>query len=112
MKPALTRAARHLLVGIALWQAAPAFAGGDPPDAGELIAKVIEARQTTGYRVRARLVCTTSGAERRDVTQLLIKGRRDGEASKVLYQILWPKRLIGETLVIERTADRNTESRS
>ena len=108
MKPALTRAARHLLVGIALWNAAPAVAGGDPPDAGELIAKVIAARQTTGYRVRARLVCTASGAERRDVTQLLIKGRRDGEASKVLYQSLWPKRSIGETLVIERTADRNT----
>jgi hypothetical protein len=106
MKTALTRAARPLLVGIALWNAAPAFAGGDPSEAGVLIAQVIAARQTTGFRVRARLVCTTSGAERRDVTQLLIKGRRDGETSKVLYQILWPKRSIGETLVIERTAGR------
>jgi hypothetical protein len=110
MKPAFTLFARHLLVGIALWNAPPAFAGSDTPNAEELIAKVVEARKTIGYRVRARLVRTTPGSEHRDIKQLLIKGRRDGGASKVLYQVLWPKPSMGETLVIEKTADQNIRS--
>ena len=108
MNPACTRVARRLLVGIALWSVSPAFAAGDAPTAQELIARVVEARQTKGYRVRARLERATSGSEHPDVRQLLIKGKRNGGASKVLYQVLWPKRSMGETLVIEKTADRNT----
>ena len=107
MKPAFPRAARHLLVGIALWTAAPARAAGNASPARELIAQVVAARQTSGYRVRARLVRTAAGSDREDVTQLLIKGRRDGDASKVLYQVLWPKRSQGETLVIEKSAGRD-----
>jgi len=71
---------------------------------------VVAARQTSGYRVRARLVRTTSGSEQRDVTQLLIKGRRKGDDSKVLYQILWPAPLRGQTVVIEKTAGRNVRT--
>ncbi len=107
MNAAGIRVARHLLAGIALCTVAPAFAAGGP-SAQELIAKVVEARRTTGYRVRARLERSTAGSEHREVTQLLIKGRRDGGVSKVLYQVLWPKRSQGETLVIEKTAGRET----
>ena len=60
MKPVLGSLARQLLAGVAIWSAVSAFAGGDPPTAGELIAKVVAARQTIGYRVRARLVRTTT----------------------------------------------------
>jgi hypothetical protein len=108
MTPILGSWARQLLVGVAVWSALSAFAGGDTPTAGELIAKVVGARQTIGYRVRARLVRTTTATGQRESMQLLIKGRRDGEVSKVLYQILWPAALAGQTLVIEKTAGRTT----
>jgi hypothetical protein len=108
MKPVLGTLARQLLAGVAIWSAVSAFAGGDPPTAGELIAKVVAARQTIGYRVRARLVRTTTATGQRETMQLLIKGRRDGEASKVLYQILWPAALAGQTLVIEKIAGRTS----
>ena len=108
MKPALGSWARQLLAGVAIWGALPAIAGNDTSTAGELIAEVVGARQTTGYRVRARLVRTTAGTAQRDIRQLLIKGRRDGEASRVLYQILWPVALAGQTLVIEKNAGQTT----
>jgi hypothetical protein len=108
MKPALGPLARKLLAGVAVWSALSAFAVGDTPTVGELIARVVGARETIGYRVRARLVRTTTATGQRETMQLLIKGRRDGEASKVLYQILWPAALAGQTLVIEKTAGRTT----
>lgn len=108
MKPVLGSWARQLLAGVAIWSTLSAFAKNDPSTAGELIAKVVAARQTTGYRVRARLVRTTAGTAQRDIRQLLIKGRRDGETSRVLYQILWPVALAGQTLVIEKNAGRTT----
>jgi len=110
MKRVIELLARRLLIGAALWNALPAFAGSDAPNAGELITRVIEARQTAGYRVRARLVRTATGSDHRDIKQLLVKGRRDGEASKVLYQILWPRRSMGQTLVIEKSAGQSARS--
>jgi hypothetical protein len=107
MKPAGRNLVRPILVGVALWMAPAGFAGRDPSDAGDLIARVVAARQTIGYRVRARLVRTTAGSGQRDVKQLLIKGRRKGDDNKVLYQILWPSPLLGQTLVIEQTAGRD-----
>lgn len=110
MKPARRRLVRLVLAGAALWVVPAAFAGRDPASAGELIAQVVAARQTIGYRVRARLVRTTSGSAQRDVKQLLIKGRRKGDDSKVLYQILWPTSLLGQTVVIEKTPGRNARA--
>src|SRR5204863_3947989 len=76
--------------------------------AEQLVAKVVEARKTSGFRIRAKLIHTTPGSETRDARQLLIKGRRDGEATKVLYQILWPTTVMGQTLVIEQSAQHKT----
>ena len=110
MRPVRRPLARCLLAGVTFWAAPSAFAGHDPAGARELIARVLAARQTSGYRVRARLVRTTPGAEQPDVKQLLIKGRREGDDSKVLYQILWPVPLAGQTVVIEKTAGRNVHA--
>lgn len=76
--------------------------------AEQLVAKVVDARKTSGFRIRAKLIRTTPGSEIRDARQLLIKGRRDGEATKVLYQILWPTSVMGQTLVIEQSAQHKT----
>jgi hypothetical protein len=104
MKRGCRRLVQLVLAGTALAVAPAAFADSASLSAGELIAQVVAARQTIGYRVRARLVRTTSGSQQRDVKQLLIKGRRKGDDSKVLYTILWPASLLGQTVVIEKTA--------
>jgi len=88
------------IAGVILLAAALA---GSEPTADQLIAQVLEARQTTGFRVRARLVCGRSTVDG-DVQQLLIKGRRDGAVTKTLYQVLWPASTAGRALVIEKSA--------
>jgi hypothetical protein len=73
--------------------------------ARELMAKVIEANRTTGFRVRAKLVVTAANPEHRDVKQLLIKGRTEGKTTTTLYQILWPAEAKGQSLLIEKKGD-------
>ncbi len=81
--------------------AAPA----DTSAARELVAKVVEANQTTGFRARAKLVVTTANPEHRDVKQLLIKSRTEGKTTTTLYQILWPAESKGQALLIEKKGD-------
>jgi hypothetical protein len=71
--------------------------------ARQLMAKVVEASKTTGFRVRSKLIVTTANSEHREVKQLLIKSRNDGKTTTTLYQILWPSELKGQSLLIERS---------
>jgi hypothetical protein len=71
-------------------------------NARQLVAKVVEANRTTGFRVRAKLVVTMANPEHREVKQLLIKSRTDGQTTTTLYQILWPVESKGQSLLIER----------
>ncbi len=74
-------------------------------NARQLVAKVVDANKTTGFRVRAKLVVTTANPEHREVKQLLIKSRTDGKTTTTLYQILWPVESKGQSLLIERKGD-------
>lgn len=76
------------------------------PAAEQLIARVVEAKKTSGFRVRARLVRSTPGSDTPEVQQLLIRGRRHGEESQVLYQILWPAAAKGQALLVEKLPGR------
>ena len=76
--------------------------------ARQLVAKVVEANRTTGFRVRAKLVVTTANPEHRDVKQLLIKSRTEGKTTTTLYQVLWPAESKGQSLLIERRGDSVT----
>ena len=76
--------------------------------ARQLVAKVVEANRTTGFRVRAKLVVTTANPEHRDVKQLLIKSRTEGRTTTMLYQVLWPAESKGQSLLIERKGDSVT----
>ena len=71
-------------------------------NARELVAKVVEANRTSGFRIRAKLVVTTANPEHRDVKQLLIKSRTEGKTTTMLYQVLWPAESKGQALLIER----------
>ena len=78
----------------------PAPAGNS--EARQLIARVLEASKTSGVRIRSKLIVAASDSERKDVKQLLIKGRNDGRTHTTLYQILWPSELKGQSLMIEK----------
>lgn len=73
--------------------------------AKDLIEKVEQARRTSGFRIRARLIRTTTDSKKPEIQQLLIKGRRQGETTQVLYQVLWPKAAAGRALLVETSAD-------
>jgi hypothetical protein len=77
----------------------------DSSNARQLVAKVVEANRTSGFRVRAKLVVTTANPEHREVRQLLIKGRTEGKTTTTLYQILWPAESKGQSLLIEKKGD-------
>jgi len=80
-------------------------ATAEGPTAEQLIAKVEAAQRTSGFRTRAKLIKTTPGSKTPEVMQLVIKGRREGESIRMLYQILWPKEAMGRALVVETSAD-------
>jgi outer membrane lipoprotein-sorting protein len=71
--------------------------------ARQLMAKVVEASRTSGFRVRSKLIVTTANSDHREAKQLLIKGRNDGKTATTLYQILWPSELKGHSLLIEKS---------
>jgi hypothetical protein len=74
--------------------------------ADQAIAKVIAARKTSGFRVHAKLTRSAPGSDSaKDLRQLLIKGRRDGETTKTLYQVLWPAQFAGDAILIEDPGD-------
>lgn len=86
----------------------PDASAADDLTAEQLINKVVDSRKTTGFRVRAKLILTVSGSGKRDARQLLIKSRRDGEATKILYQALWPAEFKGRALLVEKSGDGKT----
>lgn len=92
---------RALAVAVGLL-ALTSGAGGAEYTAEQLISKVVEAQKTSGFRVRARLVRSAPGAKKAEVTQVLIKGRREGQTNWILYQALWPDAVKGQTLVVRR----------
>ncbi|MBI5393893.1 MAG: outer membrane lipoprotein-sorting protein [Verrucomicrobia bacterium] len=83
-------------------------ARADDLTAGQLISKVVDSRKTTGFRIRAKLILTKPGSGKRDTRQLLIKSRRDGDATKILYQALWPNEFKGRALLVEKSGDGRT----
>jgi hypothetical protein len=95
---------RRLVTLLTLLSLCVGAAAGDLT-AEQLIAKVEAAQKTSGFRTRARLVKTAAGSKDQEVMQLLIKGRRQGDAAQTLYQVLWPKPASGQTLVVETSAD-------
>jgi hypothetical protein len=76
------------------------------PAADQLIAKVLQSQKTSGFRIRARLVRSTPGSDIQEVKQLLIRGRRHGEESQVLYQVLWPTAAMGQALLVDKAPGR------
>jgi hypothetical protein len=97
----------YLTLATALVFDPTAFLGAlaENSSAHQLIAKVVEANRTTGFRARAKLVVTTADPGHREVKQLLIKGRTDGKTTTMLYQVLWPAESKGQALLIERRGD-------
>jgi hypothetical protein len=71
--------------------------------ARQLMARVVAASRTNGFRVRSKLIVTTANSEHREVKQLLIRSRNDGKTKTTLYQILWPSELKGQSLLIEKS---------
>ena len=74
--------------------------------ANQLVAKVVDAPQSTSFSARATLTRSETGSGVKQVRQLLIKGRRVGEQSTMLYQQVWPDEIQGPALVVEDAGDR------
>ncbi|MBM3888348.1 MAG: outer membrane lipoprotein-sorting protein [Verrucomicrobia bacterium] len=106
MKPLLL--ALLLTLPTTTFHCAAVAAGQANPAAKELIDKVINSRKTTGFKIRAKIIVVQAKSDKRQTRQLLIKGRRDGEATKILYQALWPDAYKGRALLIEKSADHKT----
>jgi len=85
-----------LLLAIASLRAADAAAE-------ELVGKLRAAQQTTGVLLRARLVVADTAGERRNVMQLRVQGRRDGDLAHWRYQALWPAARRGQALCLEKS---------
>ncbi len=110
----VSRVSAAVLLAVALLAAEPRSttpqSGALALTADQVVARVIAARRTTGFRVRAKLIRSTPGSDAaKDTRQLLIKGRREGEATKTLYQVLWPARFAGEAILVEDSGDHHVK---
>lgn len=94
-----------LLALLSLTLTLPLTAAAQDLTADQLIAKFEAGLKTTGFKTRARLVRTVPGSPGEEVLQVVIKERREGGATKVLYQVLWPKESQGRAVVVETAAD-------
>jgi hypothetical protein len=108
----VSRARALVVVATNLFIAASFLVAGQTPTtsqtltAEQIVAKVIAARRTSGFRVHAKLIRTPPGAgAAKETRQLLIKSRREGEATKTLYQVLWPAQFAGEAILVEDSGD-------
>lgn len=70
----------------------------------ELAKRVLQAQDTSGFQIRARVVVGDDSNEALQpaILQVRIVGRRENNATRILYQILWPTALKGQAAVIER----------
>jgi hypothetical protein len=75
------------------------------PTAERLVQAVLDARKTTGFRVRAKLTRTTDGVE--VGRNLLISGRRDGERTAVVYRVTGPLAAAGQALLLQDAGDHD-----
>jgi hypothetical protein len=69
----------------------------------ELVSRIGALQRNENVVVRARLVVADSGPAQRSSVQFQMKGRRDGDVTWRLYQILWPTARLGQALCFSRT---------
>jgi hypothetical protein len=120
MMPRVGRAGALAMLAVNLFAAATFLVAGQTPTtpqaltADQLVAKVLAARRTSGFRIHAKLVRTIVSVmhesdSAKDTRQLLIKGWREGEATKTLYQVLWPAKFAGEAILVEDSGDHQVK---
>jgi Outer membrane lipoprotein-sorting protein len=82
-----------------------AAARGADPAAEELLGRMLDAQNTRGAMIRAKLVVTDAATNEHHSAQLRVKVRRDDDCTRLLYLVLWPRLYRGQALYFERTRD-------
>lgn len=72
--------------------------------AQDLIARVLDARKIHGLSGRVRLLRFDSRTGSTDVQRLVMKLRREGEATRILYRVVAPRKASGRALVLDLVA--------
>jgi hypothetical protein len=98
-----TRLPRNLLAIVTLAFAALGASAQSSPTAERLVQTMLDARKTSGFRVRAKLTRTNGGVE--VSRNLLITGRRDGERTTVVYRVTGPPNATGHALLLQDAGD-------
>jgi hypothetical protein len=71
--------------------------------ADDLIGKIMDSQNTRGAVVRAKLTVEDTASDQKSAAQIRIRLRRDGNVTRMLFQVLWPDAHKGEALSLERT---------
>ncbi len=77
---------------------------GPAESAEQLVARVLDARRTAGFQVRATLTHTKDGQG--TVRQLVMKALRERDQVTTLYELVKPADVAGRTLVIRAAGQR------
>ncbi len=97
------------LIGLLFVGGAPVAGSESPrskPTAGELVARVVEARKGLGLTGRARLVRFDSRTGKSDIKRLIVKIRQDSSSTKMLYQVVGPRGAARQALVLDLPAGK------
>jgi hypothetical protein len=93
------------LLGVALI-ASPVAAQEPPPSARDLSSQLAAGIQDGASTVRLKLEFRAAATAPKSVLQLAVKSLQTEAATKLTYQVLWPKERKGEGFTLNRSDDR------
>ena len=79
--------------------------GKQPASAAPLVARVLGARGSKGFRFRATLTRTNMQTKAQQVRQLIVTGRREASRSITMFRVAWPEAASRDAWVIEDSGD-------
>ena len=80
------------------------WAGSGPPAARDLAGKLAALSGEPSLLIRFKITVADAANGQRSSAQILVKRRRDGDMTRLLYQVLWPASHRAEALYLERTS--------
>lgn len=99
---------RPLLLALIFISVAPlARIHAEDNEARALVQRVVDAQLTRGFIIRAKVTVSDSASDLRRVAQIRVKGRRDHDGTRMLYEVLWPAPDKGAAVCLERPVKGN-----
>jgi hypothetical protein len=106
MNKSVTVCISGIFLASALWSLPAAAAEPGALSAKELASQLSTLQQDGSSYIRLRLNVDEPPGTKKTALQIQIKQRRSATSTDVIYQILWPKERLGESVLLQKTGNQ------